>query len=312
MPTCENSHTSRLPFSSEPPGKNSRKRLREIWAAMEKHHIDAVICAEHTFKNAPNAYRRLVAAQPAHMRTHVFPGAELATKGGPGIDIIAFGMDDWYDRHPRLLEPFSMSLRQMLSYLEQSELSYFVPHPYLIKNPLKEFYSTDEEMRTFLASVPAYEAFNGCYLNLENICRMPLLRRCMGRAIRLMAEASHPSPHRLPARANRFIAVGSDAHHPRDIGLSVGIPCARPLNRRDVFTRLTGNTNIQDIRQPSAEPSLRSMLFMSWTALLETATRRGLSTWNAVQALLEDEPEALLLPDASGWLGDESSEAAQS
>lgn len=80
--------------------KNPEKRLRHIWDAITANRLDAIICTEHAYKNAPNAYRRLVAAKPENARTHIFPGAELITNEGKGIEIIAFAENDWYDHHP--------------------------------------------------------------------------------------------------------------------------------------------------------------------------------------------------------------------
>ncbi len=292
--------------------KYARKRLRHIWAAFRKHQLDAVICAEHTFKNAPAAYRRLVKAKPANARTHVFPGAELVTKDGLGVDVIAFARDDWYDRHPRLLEPFSMSLQEMLAYLAASDLEYFIPHPYLIKNPLKEMYSTDEDMCAFLRTMPGYEAVNGCFLNTERMMERSLvLRHITGRLRKNLRECSRPSAHRIPGSTAGFVAVGSDAHHPWDIGLCVEIASSSQPDRDQAFSLLRRNRDISRLICPPAKASARKFWVMAWTAFLEACTRRGMITMNQIRSLLREEEQILENADPARWLGEEVPERVE-
>ncbi len=257
-------------------GKNPLRRVRAVWSALERCKLDAVICTEHSFKNAPRAYRMLIEGKPAHARTHVYPGAELVTSDGghSGIDVIAFAEDDWYDRHPRLLEPFSMTLKEMVGYLEQSELSYFIPHPYLIKSPLMSVFQDDAEMRQFLASVPAFESFNGCYLGLEQACSLPVLRVPLEKFSQKLRTSSDIRSRPLQTR-QQFLAIGSDAHHPSDIGFSVEVACKRPRSRHEAFESLTHNTDISTLHGTVPSCTSAQLLRTGWTTLSEAWMRRG-------------------------------------
>jgi hypothetical protein len=265
-------------------GRNQAKRLRKLWNAIAEHHLDAVICAEHSFKNAPDAYRKLIASKPEGLRTHVFPGAELVAKDATGIDVIAFAEHDWYDDHPLLLEPYAMSLKQMLSYLENSDLQYFIPHPLIPTSPLKTLFGTGKKMQAFLASVPAFEAFNGCWLLFEHLCSFPMLRPVLRRTRNNLRRNA-----RLPLQmylhpSHQFIAVGSDAHYPSEVGFCVDIPFTRLHCRSSVFQRITSNTDIQTIHFPRFHRALLRLLLMAWTTINEGRMRKE---WRLYQALQE-------------------------
>jgi hypothetical protein len=277
--------------------KSTARRLRALWSAIDTHRLDAVVCAEHTFKNAPNAYRQLKRSQPKDSRTHVFPGAELTTSDGWGIDVIAFADHDWYDQHPRLLEPFSMPLREMLSYLEQSDLQYFIPHPFIFKNPLQDLYGTDEEMKAFLQTVPAYEGFNACCLAIESVLRSRPLRKPCARVRANVRAHCQPKKELLPERSWQFIAVGSDAHHPGDVGFSVEIPCPAPRSRIEAFRRITQNTDISRLHAPPMRGALGKMIRGTWTTASEGAIRRYAKLRLALHSIRESEEESVLMTD---------------
>ncbi len=256
-------------------GKSSARRLRALWKAIGRHRIDAIICTEHTFKNAPNAYRRMIAAKPDGSATHVFAGAELVTNDGMGIDVIAFADRDWYDDHPLLLEPFALSLREMITYLEATNLQYFIPHPYLIKNPLKDLFDSPGSMRAFLERVPGYEAFNGCYLGLERFLGFPLLRRLFLHFRRQLRESARPPQEYLPPEPVQFIAVGSDAHHPSEIGLCVDVDCPDIHSARCVFAALITNTDIRSLHYSRKPAGFLQLCRMAWTTFTESTMRRA-------------------------------------
>lgn len=286
--------------------KNSKHRLAAVWKAFDRHRIDAVICSEHTFKNAPNAYRQLLSSKPQACRTHVFAGAELVTSDGMGIDVIAFAAHDWYDEHPRLLEPFAMPLSEMVSYLERSGLHYFIPHPYILRNPLKDLYPTRLAMREFLGGMPAYEAFNGCFLGVERLMSIPPFGRLLSRVRRTLRECTRPPKDWLPAMKHRFLAIGSDAHHPSEIGLCVEIPCPHLRDRSRVFHALTTNTDIRTVHFSRKPSSFLQLCWTAWTTFTEWMMRKywKLRRWTEHLAG-GDEPElAMEMTPEQTWLAE--------
>lgn len=261
-------------FHPNLPKKRPERCLRAIWRAIERHQMDAMVCTEHVFKDAPNAYRQLIAAKPLYRRTHIFPGAELVSGDGGGVDVIAFGREDWYDEHALLLKPFALSLEEMITYLETTDLSYYIPHPYLLKTPLKQLYRGDEAVKKFLSSVPAFEAFNGCFLHVEHVCCSKPLRRMTRRLTQNLQESSRLDPERIPDGTFRFLAVGSDAHHPKEIGLAVDMPCDDVSSRENVFTCITSNTDIGSIVVPPQLRPLMRTLSAGWITYKEGRIRR--------------------------------------
>lgn len=255
--------------------KMPEKRLKRIWEALKSQDIDAIVCSEHVYKNAPDAYRQLLGAKPHDAKTHVFPGAELITKEGKGIEIIAFAEHDWYDDHPKLLEPLTMSFKEMVDYLEASDLQWFIPHPFLLGNPLKKLYPGHEGLMEFLRTVPAYEIQNGCYLLLEEFYRMLPIRWFSHTQAAKFRDSVLLPPHRVPDGKHRFIAVGSDAHHPRDIGFCVDIPTEKPVtDRSEAFRFLTNNTAVENIHIPFQAFSLRHLMYTGWTTFSESCMKR--------------------------------------
>jgi hypothetical protein len=274
------------------PARHPEHRLRLFWEAFGRHRLDAIVCAEHTFKDAPRAYRLLKSAQPKHSRTHVFPGAELVAKDHPrGIDVIAFGDHDWYDEHPRLLRPFSMTLDEMIRYLERTDLRFFIPHPLLTGTTLKRTFDSREDVVDFLGEIPAYEAFNGCHLLLEHLCAAPALRPFFGAFGKRLRAAAHP-PLSFPDQRHAFLAVGSDAHHPREIGFSVEIPGPLPRSSRDAFDRLTHNTDLTTLHFPRFSHVGPRLLSMLLTTLHEGRMRRTFESDPAVPKKNRTEPAA--------------------
>ncbi|MEK7219007.1 MAG: hypothetical protein AAB728_06115 [Patescibacteria group bacterium] len=261
------------------PSRHPGKRLAKLWQAVERHGLDAFICAEHTFKDAPAAYRETLAARPKRVRCQVFPGAELATSDGRGgVDIVAFAEEDWYDEHPRLLEPFSMTLAETVRTLEASGLHWFIPHPTIMGSALRRMFPSQESMREFLSSVPAFEARNGTHLLIEHLCSHPLVRPFFG-CLRERLRASAEPRLDLYFTSHAFLAVGSDAHHPRDLGYCVEFP-GGVLGRRLTFGRLTRNTDIQTLHLPNFSYALPRLLATAGTAFHEWCMRKtgGLET----------------------------------
>jgi len=264
------------------PRRHPEQRLTAFWSAIEKHRLDAVICAEHSFKDAASAYRKVMAAKPKQMHCHVFPGAELVTSDPHGgVDVIAFAEEDWYDAHPRLLEPFSMTLTEMLRYLQASDLQYFIPHPLILGTSLRWLFRTQDDMKNFLATIPAFEARNGSPLLLAHLCTLfPLLHPLLRRFREKLSTSAEPQLE-LYYGEHAFLAVGSDAHHPRELGFSVEIP-GKADSRRFAFERLTHNTDVSRLSFPSfSNPFLRLLSFAS-TAFHEWGMRKR-GRWEALR-----------------------------
>lgn len=265
-----------------------RRLLAAIWKSFSKHELDAVICAEHSFKDAPDAYRSLIAARPKDARTQVFPGAELVASDGRGVDVIAFADHDWYDDHRELLRPYGMTLAEMLRYLRASELHYFIPHPLLMGQALGEIYDTEESMEAFLTSVPAFEAFNSSFLLLEHLFQYPFVRPLLRSIRNKMRRSAQVDLETYKKDHHRFLAIGSDAHHPWELGFCVEVPGERPATRSEIFRVLTSNTDIQTLHFPTFDRTIIRLIAMGWTTLNEAILRRISKRAAPAPVFLED------------------------
>lgn len=271
--------------------KNPDKRICSIWDAIIENDLDAVICTEHAYKNAPDAYRKLIAAKPFNSKTHIYPGVELITNEGKGIEIIAFAKEDWYDDHPLILEPFAMNFSEMISYLQKSQLQWFIPHPFLPGNPLKKLFHDEDKMLSFLKQVPAFEMQNGCYLLLEKLFRY--LPWSWLHKVELKLRNSVQLSPSLAQGNHNFFAIGSDAHHPQDIGLYVDIPTTKQQpNRKEAFLALITNKTIDNVHIPSQCFSLRHLLYTCWTTYSEWCMKREWHRYAYQHEAFEIEPAA--------------------
>ena len=272
--------------------KNPEKRLRRIWDAITTSGLDAIICTEHAYKNAPDAYRRLIATKPTNAQAHIYPGVELITNEGKGIEIIAFAEHDWYDDHPLLLKPFAMNLSEMLTYLQDSDLQWFVPHPFLPGNPLKRLFPDEGSMLDFLSQVPAFEMQNGCYLLLEKFFEyMPWT--WLHNVEKKLRDSVQLSQSLVKNGEHAFYAIGSDAHHPRDLGFYVDITTSKPQpNRTEAFQVLITNKTIDAVHVPSQCFSLRHLLYTGWTTFSESCMKREWHRYAYQHEVFEIEPAA--------------------
>lgn len=270
--------------------KNPEKRLPRIWDAIIANDLDAVICTEHTYKNAPDTYRRLIAAKPAHAKTHIYPGVELITNEGKGIEVIAFAEADWYNDHPLIIEPFAMNLTEMISYLEDSDLQWFIPHPFLMGNPLKKLFPSEAQLMAFLQEIPAFEIQNGCYILLEKFFRS-LPWAWPHNVEEKLRHSVQLSPSFAQGGNYNFFAVGSDAHHPQDIGFYVDIPTANQnLSRSEAFHALITNKSIDTVHIPARCFSLKHLLYTGWTTFSESCMKREWRRYEYQHEAFEVEP----------------------
>lgn len=225
-----------------------------------------MICTEHVYKNSPQAYRHMVKSRPVDIRTQLFPGAEAITE--EGVDIIVFAEEDWYDHHPLLLRPFSLSLENMIQYLNDSDLHYFIPHPRLTHNPLRSLFDSTVELDSFLSSVASWEVHNGCYLAFEKLWETPIIGSLTKRWMGSLCESAH-APVTRTRRQRSFLAVGSDAHHPEELGTCVHIVCNIPVRRSDIFQALVTNTDLSVVDLPLPSRPLLRLLRVAWTTFTE-------------------------------------------
>lgn len=251
--------------------RNAAKRLRALWAAFDREALCAVISAEHVFKDASGAYRRLVAARPAGANTHVYPGAELVSR--EDIDVLCFAEHDWYDDHPELLVPYALPLRHLIARLEAVGLPYFIPHPYIANNKLKRLFPDPAELKAFLGTVQGFEVANGALLQLWQLLRLRGLRRPARRVRDRLCATAAPELRCFPV-PRKFIAAGSDAHHPAEIGsVYVELAC-REDDRSAVFQAMTANTDPSRIHMAADRFSPRAFAWTTFTAFAEAGQKR--------------------------------------
>lgn len=221
------------------------RRSRRIWDAFERAELDIVICSEHCWKRPADSYHRLIDARPDEAQTMVLPGVEILTT--EGIDIVVFGhCPSWYeDTHlGECLEPFSTPLSEVIDRVVDShDASGFIPHPYTAGQTgvIKHF--GREGSRDLAAKLGAIETSNNAFadtLSFTNWLGPKMFPKTQEKMI-LTQQLDDNFADDLDLN---FVAVGSDAHCPREIGYGVHLEVdSKPESAEEAFRAMMTNQN---------------------------------------------------------------------
>lgn len=251
----------------------SKRRIQAFWKAFANVGLDAVVCTEHAFKDPVCAYRFLMAGRPQHASTQVYPGAELLSS--EGVDVIAFGQEDWYDDHVELLRPFGMTIHRMLAYLKESGLTYFIPHPFCPTTGIIRLCREPGDLAGMLLDWQGIEIANASVYQLSLLLTKAPIRFLVRRFRNRMALILK-LPAFYEAVAHAFYAVGSDAHHPAEVGPYIAFPAPEDCSRESLFLAMVTNTDISDVELSASVFHPFHLLRTGCTALREFVIKREL------------------------------------
>lgn len=217
----------------------TRRKARKMWQAFTNHHLDAVIVAEHAFKQPVQAFRAMKRYRPKSARTHLIPGVEALTK--EGIDVIVFSRDEYIFQQKDILTPYKLSFEELVSRIEQDDRLYgVVTHPFILSETgIIAHYGVDR-IREAITRLKFIEAHNMCVWYLRVAFEQ------LGLSTRLVnLYRSFCVTEDVPRDivGSGIVFGGSDAHHPWDNGSHLQVHTQHTGLYNAVFDALITSTH---------------------------------------------------------------------
>jgi hypothetical protein len=235
-------------FSSR---RSAARRAAKIWRAFYAHRLDVVVVSEHSWKRPVESFQLLQFYRPPGARLVLLPGVEVLTR--EGLDVVVFGnCRSWYEDPElhSLLRPYRLRFNEVVDIVgaERSRLAGFLPHPYTRGTTGSvEFFGRDGAM-ALAERLGGVEASNNCYGNALSLSRR-LGARILPATYQRMHLTACLDEGFLDSAAGAFLAHGSDAHFPEDIGYGCLVESvADPDCAKTAFSVLCTNGNRQAVR----------------------------------------------------------------
>ncbi len=221
-----------------------RRQSERIWRAFEAHRLDVVVVCEHSWKRPTESYHILEEFRTSGSRTWLLPGIEVLTK--EGLDVVVFGpCGSWYDedRLTPLLEPYRAPIETVIRLVQDPEhpIRGFLPHPYTRGTTgTVDFYGR-EEAKALATKLGGVEASNNCYDDALALSKT-IGRRFFPVTYERMLRTHQIDEAFLDEVEVDFIAIGSDAHFPEEVGYGCLIDVACwPSCQQEVHHAMTTN-----------------------------------------------------------------------
>jgi len=212
----------------------TKRKARKMWKAFGDHHLDAVLIAEHAFKQPVQAFRALKRYRPSGVHTNLIPGVEALTK--EGVDVIIFSRDEYIFQQKDILTPYKLSFEELVSRIERDNRLYgVVTHPFALSATGMIAHFGVDRIRTSIKRLRFVERHNMCVWYLRIVFEWIRLSRRFSRLYR-----SFRSIEEIPqdiAKAG-IVFGGSDAHHPWDIGSHLQIHVPHTFAYEEIFDAL--------------------------------------------------------------------------
>lgn len=216
--------------------RNEKKALIKCnnwWKSFEKHGVNTIIVTEHCYKNPKKAFALMTRTKPAGF--YIFPGLEYVTK--EGIDIIIFSQSKQiYDYNE--LKPFKLSYDETINFILKTNLSGYITHPYTIGRTSIISVLGRNKYLFYLNKLGSVEVTNNAFANLKELIDKPLLNKVFSKQIKRIVKTKDLPKEDYPKKI-RFLAAGSDAHNPEELGTFVTVE----TTPRNLFKKITINTN---------------------------------------------------------------------
>lgn len=217
----------------------TRRKARKMWQAFTNHHLDAVIVAEHAFKQPVQAFGAMKRYRPNGAHTHLIPGVEALTK--EGIDVIVFSRDEYIFQQKDILTPYKLSFEELVLRIEQDDRLYgVVTHPFVLSATGMIAHYGIDQIRQSIQRLQFVECHNMCLWYLRIVFEWLGLSRRFPRLYR-----SFLSTEDVPRDiiGSGIVFGGSDAHHPWDIGSHLQVHTQHTALYDAVFDALITSTH---------------------------------------------------------------------
>ncbi len=247
-----------------------RKQSTKIWEAFDKHRLDVVVVSEHSWKRPTDSYHILEEFKKSGSKTRLLPGIEVLTK--EGLDVVVFGpCGSWYteSRLAPLLEPYHAPIESVIRLVQDPEhpVRGFLPHPYTRGTTGTVDYYGREEAKALATKLGGVEASNNCYDDTLALSRR-IGRRFFPITYERMLKTHQIDEEFLDEVDIDFVAIGSDAHFPQEVGYGCLIDVAEwPTTQEDIYQAMTTNTTREGVPR-QFKPAWDRVVHVSRSALI--------------------------------------------
>ena len=264
-------------FHPNLPKSRSRalKKCQNFWAALQKKNINTVIITEHNFKNPRRAYELMKETKPENC--FVFPGMEHVT--AEGIDVLIFHHSETLYQC-QALRPFGCSLEETIEIAEQHDFACCLAHPHSLAKSSIIKRLGHEKYFEYLNKISAVEITNASFDNLIRLFEKPILKRIFKKNIIKIYKTKYLPESDYPENI-KFLAVGSDAHHPKQIGTY----CTIEVTDDDLYAQIISNINPFITERICKKIDIRILLISGYITFFESMHKYRIILFKKVRNL---------------------------
>lgn len=212
------------------------RKCQKWWTAVKSHKINCLLVTDHVYKNPRRAFAKIKQTCPADVI--IFPGMEYITK--EGIDIIIFSNDEKIYDYPELQKPFFLDYDQTINFVQNhADLFSYVTHPFTLgkTSVLKKL--GEEKYFKYVEKLRSVEISNGAFENLVKLLKFFPFNLFSKRWL-WWTDRNQSLPKEYYPTHPIMLAVGSDAHLPKDLDLHAEFEVEK-FDQREVFSALTSS-----------------------------------------------------------------------
>jgi hypothetical protein len=213
--------------------KKAHKKSKKAWENFQKHNINVVISTEHVFKNPQRAFSVMKENKPDD--AFLFPGIEYLTQ--EGIDVLIFSQDEKIYTHKELT-PYNLSLEETVTFAEKNNYACSIAHPHTLGTTSIIKRMGQEKYLQYAQKTKSIELSNSSFNNILPCLNFFLLKKIFAKKIKQI-ENNRLVPEENFFQEVKFFAVGSDAHHPEQIGTY----CKLTHHAHELYEKIINNNN---------------------------------------------------------------------
>lgn len=190
------------------------RKVKNIYKKCAELGINCLLITEHSYKKPRRAFDYMKKLKPDNF--YIFPGLEYVTRDK--IDIIIFSASERIYDYPEL-KSFRLNYEELVDFVcSKPDLQAFVTHPFTLGGTgvvkRKGIYFTQKMINKLGAVEICYTAFS----SLKQLVRKLPASRNFFKSSVYKIGLNEFLPQEFYPEKLKFVAVGSDAHHVKQIG----------------------------------------------------------------------------------------------
>lgn len=212
------------------------RKVKAVYRRCRQLGINALLITEHSYKSPRRAFDYMRSALPKGF--YLFPGLEYITRDQ--IDIIVFSRSEEIYDYPELTS-FTLSFEELVAFVnKKDELEAFVTHPFTLGGTGIVKRKGISFARAMVEKLGAVEVSYDVFAPLRRVVETKNWTRSLFKKFLYKVSLNENFPVEFYPRRCKFFAVGSDAHHVKQIGTccELEVDCCEP---EAVFAAILNN-----------------------------------------------------------------------